>query len=176
MRRVWLAAALAVVALSGQQSLLSVTAAAAAPSPSYLESFEQRDARLASSSPWKGKARDTSGAYTESSNKGHFAAAVAGGAGAIADAADDVQERVLKAMQLDRNGEQSRQAIVEGSLERLSGSKVPFVPPSPSAKSITLQRRDTSGIMNDQGPKVERGTRLVARQAAHAYASGIIAE
>jgi hypothetical protein len=173
MRRVWLAAALAVVALSGQQSLLSVTAAAA-PSPSYIESFAQRDARLAFSSPWKGKARDTSGAYTESSNKGHFAAAAAG-AGAIADAAD-VQERVLKAMYPDRNGEQSRQAIVEGSLERLSGSKVPFVPPSPSAKTITLQRRDTSGIMNDQGPKVERGTRLVARQAAHAYASGIIAE
>jgi len=173
MRRVWLAAALAFVALSGQRALLGATAAAAPPA-SYLESLEQRGARFASSSPWKGKARDTSAAHTDAPINAHFLAASAGD-GTGADAAD-AQERVPKAMYPDRNGERSRQAIVEANLGKLSRSKVPFEPPSPTAKSITLRRRDSAAIMNEYGSKVERGTRLVARQAAHAYASGIIAE
>lgn len=173
MRRVWLAAALAIVALSSQHSLLSATAAAA-PSPLYGEIPEQRDTRFASSSPWKGKARDTSGAHTGAWSNGHFAAAVAN-AGAIADAAGD-QERDVKAMYTDRNGERSRQAIVEASLERLSRGKVPFVHPSPIASPVTLQRRSSDGIMDLHDVNVEKGTGMMARQAAHAYASGIIAE
>ncbi|PWN20013.1 hypothetical protein BCV69DRAFT_313219 [Microstroma glucosiphilum] len=176
MRRVWLATALAFIALSGQQPLLGASTAAAAPSPSHGESLEQRDTRFASSSPWKGKARDTSGAYTEAGNNGHFLAAPVGaGAGPIADAADG-QERILKAIYPDRNGVPSQQAIVEASLERLSGSKVPVVHPTPSATTGILQRRDTPGMMNEHGNNVKRGTRLVPRQAAHAYASGIIAD